>query len=499
MVSPATLLPPQNWAQTQSIVSPATLLPPQNWAQATFGAVDLGDRRRNQRAVRIAQALATNPNASFPRQMTRDADLQATYRFLHSASTSYEALIEPHLHTTRQACRHHQQVLLIQDTTELDYQHHPTTTGLGPVGTGSHHGFLVQSVLAVEPRSRRVLGLAHQEPFLRQPAPAKESKQQRLHRERESQVWNRSVQALGSPPAQSRWVHVGDRYSDIFPFLLLCRQTGCDFPIRAAQDRCVDLLVEHDQELVAPRSHHPEYPSAPSLHLFEVVEQMPPRASHWIEVPSSQKHAARRAHVAISWQALRLLPPRAHEAQKWPPLVVWVIHVWEPEAPEGVEPLKWVLLTSVPTRSLTEAQERIDWYRARWMVEDYHQGLKTGCRIEQRHLQDYEGLKTALGLLAPTAVRLLQLRTLAREMPDEAALRMLPGEVVQVVAQLVHTPAEALTVQQCWHGIARQGGYLGRKSDGPPGWKTLWHGWVRVQTLLEGVHLASHLSDQLKL
>jgi hypothetical protein len=82
---------------------------------------------------------------------------------------TYEQLIQPHLEQTREAAGKREQVLLIQDTTEVDYQQHPTTTGLGPIGNGTHQGFLLQSVLAILPDTREVLGLAHQEPFLRQP------------------------------------------------------------------------------------------------------------------------------------------------------------------------------------------------------------------------------------------------------------------------------------------------------------------------------------------
>ncbi len=350
----------------------------------------------------------------------------------------------------------------------MDYQQHPKTRGLGPIGNGSHHGFLLQTVLAVVPQSRQVLGIAHQEPFLRQPAPAKETRQQRLQRERESQVWERSVQALGSPPEGVRWVHIGDRYSDIFSFLRLCRELHCDFVIRAAQDRCVDLLVEQAERPVPARSHHAEHPSPAAQHLFEVVESWPAQASSTVEIDASQKRKARTAKVLLSWQPLRVLPPRSQESHGWHPLVVWVIHVWEPEPPEGAEALEWVLLSSVPTQTFEDAQERVDWYRARWMVEDFHQGLKTGCQIEQRHLQDYEGLRTLLGLLAPMAVRLMQVRAASRQDPEQPASQVLPSDVVAVVAHLDHRPAETMTVQQCWHAIARSGGYLGRKSDGPP-------------------------------
>jgi len=251
----------------------STLLSARQWAESTFGTVRLGHQSRTQRAVEMAQAIAHDPAGSLPAQMQGEAALQAAYRFLQTPDVTYEKLMRPHLEQTREAAREPKQVLLIQDTTEVDYQHHPTTTGLGPIGNGTHHGFLLQSVLAVVPGSRQVLGLAHQEPFLRHPAPKGETKRQREHRERESQVWERSVQAIGDPPAGVQWIHIGDRYSDMFPFLSLCRQLHCDFVVRAAQDRCVDLLVEQADAAVPARSHHPRRPGQEAepktQHLFD--------------------------------------------------------------------------------------------------------------------------------------------------------------------------------------------------------------------------------------
>lgn len=475
----------------------STLLSAREWAEQTFGAVRLGDQRRTERAVKMAQAIAHDPAASLPAQMQGKAALQAAYRFLQTPDVTYEQLIQPHLSQTREAAGKREQVLLIQDTTEVDYQQHPTTTGLGPIGNGTHQGFLLQSVLAILPGTREVLGLAHQEPFLRQPVPKGETKWQRGQRERESQVWERSVQAIGEPPAGVQWIHIGDRYSDMFPFLWLCRQLHCDFVVRAAQDRCVDLLVEQADAPVAARSHHarrPEQPPEPAaLHLFEVVGAWLAQGEQDLELEATKQSKARVAHVVISWGCLRLLPPRSQQRTDLRPLGVWVVRVWEPEPAQGVEPLEWVLLTSVPTQTVEQACERVDWYRARWIVEDYHQGLKTGCRLEQRQLQSYEALRRLLGLLAPTAVRLLQVRAAARQTPEQQALQVLPPDLVQVVALLDQVPASQLTTQQCWYTIARYGGYLERSSNGPPGWKTLWKGWLYIQALLEGLQLASRL------
>ena len=478
----------------------STLLSATQWAEQTFGAVRLGHQDRTARAVQMAAAIAHDPAASLPAQMHSEAETHAAYRFLGTAQVSYERLMGPHLEQTRQAARQPPQVLLIQDTTEVDYQHHPTTSGLGPIGNGSHQGFLLQSVLAVVPATGEVLGLAQQEPFLRQPAPPGESNWERQQRERESQVWERSVQALGTPPTGVQWIHVGDRAADIFPLLALCRQLQCDFVVRAAQDRCVDLLVEQGEAPVPARSHHKRSPPAsgePPQHLFEVMASWPARGEQEVAVEATKQVPARTAHVLISWGSLRLLPPRSPQQARQHPLPVWVVHVWEPAPPAGVEALEWILLTSVEVSTLEQAWERVAWYRGRWLVEDYHQGLKTGCRLEQRQLQSYEGLRRLLGLLAPTAVRLLQLRAAARQHPEQPASHSLPPEVVQVVAVLAEVPPAQLTSQQCWHTIARYGGYLGRRGDGPPGWKTLWKGWFYLQAILEGVHLAPRLSFDL--
>jgi hypothetical protein len=472
------------------------LLSAQQWAEQTFGEVELGHRRRAQRVVRLAAAMATNPAASLPQQMGSEGQAHAAYRFLQTPQISYEQLIEPHVRQTRAAMSQQRRVLLIQDTTEVDYQPHPTTTGLGPIGNGSHHGYLLQTVLAVEPDSRQVLGIAQQEPFLRQPAPPGETKWQREQRaERESQVWLRSVRAIGSPPPEVQWIHVGDRASDMFPFLRTCQEEGCDFVVRASSDRCVDLLVEQAEQPVARRSHHKADATHPAAqHLFEVAASWPVQGERDLELEATKTSKARTAHLAISFGRVRLLPPRQQEKSDLRPMVVYVVRVWEPAPPEGVEGLRWLLLTSVPVQAAEQAWERVDWYRARWLVEDYHQGLKTGCRIQERQLQSYEGLRRLLGFLAPLAVRLLQLRAASRQDPQQPVEQVLPAELVAVVAAKMGLPRTGLTAQQCWYAIARLGGYLARKGDGPPGWKTLWRGWLQVQTLLEGVHLAARLT-----
>jgi hypothetical protein len=98
-----------------------------------------------------------------------------------------------------------------------------------------------------------------------------------------------------------------------------------------------------------------------------------------------------------------------------------------------------------------------------------------------------------LGLLSPLAVRLLQLRDLARREPERPARQVLDRDLLAIVAAQAGQEPASMTTEAFWKTVAQMGGYLARRGDGPPGWKTLWKGWLRVQTLLEGVHLAFHL------
>ncbi len=281
-------------------------------------------------------------------------------------------------------------VLLVQDTTDLDYPHHPRTIGLGPIGDDRGRGLLLQTVLAIDPATHQVLGCAHQEPFLRQPAPKGETRAQRRKRDKETDVWGRCVQVIGPPRSSTLFVHVADRGADSFEFLDRCRQTQTHFVVRANQDRRVEM---HEETL---------------SHLFAELSVLPAVDERPFDVPASHKRKARSTVLHVAWTHLSLLPPR-HDPllNKLAPMPVWVVRVWEEETPEGEEPLEWILLTSVPVTTCEQAGPRTDWYCWSFPVEDYHQCLKTGCRIQERQVQSADRLIRLLGLLSPVAVRRL--------------------------------------------------------------------------------------------
>ncbi|MGH7702258.1 MAG: IS4 family transposase [Gemmatimonadales bacterium] len=478
--------PPPLWLVPPSEpdgVRPPPILDPRVWAEQTFGTAALGDRRRTRRIVATAAVIAAQPMASLPRQLRDPAALKAVYRLMHEPDVSCAALVAPHCAQTQAAAATWPVVLFVQDTSELDFTHHPKTTGLGPIGDGRGRGILLQTDLAVIPVPRQVLGIAYLEPFLRQPVPRPdETTAQRQQRARESDVWARAVAAIGAPPTPVRWVHVADRGADVFTFLAACQGQGTDFVVRLTQDRRVTSA------------------DGTPGHLLQLARALPGRDTRAVAVPArparrgQPARPARTAQVAIAWAPLTVHPPTHTPAQT--PIPGWVVRAWEPAPPPGEpEPLEWVLLTSVPTEVIGAAWERIDWYRCRWLVEDFHQCLKTGCRLEATQLRDEAALERVLGLLAPTAVRLLQGREAARLEPDRPAIEVIEAEIVEVVAARTAVASTDLTCAQFWQLVARLGGHQGRARDRPPGWRTIWHGWLYIQTLREGLHLAPLLTN----
>lgn len=460
-----------------------TLQNPQEWAVETFGAAELGDVRRTDRLVKLASALGENPSVSLPASMRNWAETHAAYQFLGNPAISHEQIMAPHFAATYQEAAERNQVLLIGDTTEVNLSTHQATTGLGPVGRGNKaQGFFIHTVLAVDAKDKQLLGCLGQEPFVREAAPEKETQAEHNTRWRESLIWEQSIERIGPVPTNTQWIYVGDRGSDIFRFWQRCEQLGYDYVTRVAQNR--NVLVEEADEQADPTADH----------LKSLARSLPAQGVLVMTVPAERGRPEREALVNISWSQVSIQPPTNGTALSLTPVKASLLRVWEPEPPEGVEALEWILVTSLTVNTAEDAWQRVTWYKWRWLIEDFHKVLKTGCLLEDRCLQTVEAMCNLLGILTPTAMRLLWLRQTAQTAPDTPAIEVISQEVIQVVLHLDKRPTATLTAHDLWYTIARFGGYLDRRSDPPPGWQTLWKGWIRVLTILEGVHLAHQIS-----
>ncbi|MCA8990625.1 MAG: IS4 family transposase [Planctomycetaceae bacterium] len=213
-----------------------------------------------------------------------------------------------------------------------------------------------------------------------------------------------------------------------------------------------------------------------------------------IDVPRQGHRKARQAHVTLRFAPLRMPPPsrgndwiKEHAPQE--PILMWVVELKEAHPPQDAEALHWVLLTSEVIDSLSAAQACLNSYKLRWGVEEYHKVLKTGCRVEKRYYETADRLERVTGLLSVLAVRLLQIRSLANDTPNQLAQEVVPIPWVKTLAAVRKRSADDMTIAQFTQLLAGLGGHLGRKHDGRPGWITLWRGLEKLLLILRGASL----------
>jgi hypothetical protein len=453
-----------------------------SFGELNFAGAVLGDKRRTKRLVQLSERIAAHPEGTLPRKLGDPASYQAMYRLCKCRKVTHAAVLEPHRRRTLETMRACEDtVLVIHDTSELDYTSRTSLHDqLGQIGDGGGRGYECHNSLAVSARTGELLGLANQILHHRVDVPKNEGVAAKREREdRESRLWLLGSQAVGSPPPGREWVDVCDRGADTFEFL----------DDEARRDRQYVVRSNHNRAILVGHVDDPtQDPQRGFLH--DYARSQEPIAGRVVSVPAGKGRKARRAKCLISIAPVRIRPPHNKRGDfRDEPLLVWVVRVWEIDAPADVEqPLEWILLTNVPTTSAADAIERIGWYERRWIIEDYHKGQKTGCGVESLQFDHVDRLEPMIALLSVVAVMLVNLRHAARQ-PDAAttpAATCVPVAHIAVLSVWRYRERRVeLTVHEFFMALGRLGGHQNRKSDGPPGWITLWRGWNQLQHMVD--------------
>jgi hypothetical protein len=453
-----------------------SLLAPAQWAQSEFALAELGDRRLTQRLVQIGTGLAQHPGGTLPQAFPTMKDLKAAYRFFHQPKVGPEQIQTPHWEQTRAQCCQPGEYLLMEDTSELDYSGHDSCDDLGPIGNGRGRGLLLHTTLAVRVEAwdlaqrpeGLVVGLLGQRSWCRRGPPkrGREGWKERIQRPRESQRWAAVLAQTQRPPAHSHWVWIADREADFYEPMDHCRRAGVHFVIRAYRDRRLA-----DQ----------------TGYLKDALAQLAVCGTLAVELRSRAGQPARTAQVEARSGTVRFKGPERPDGDK-PDFTANVVEVREADAPAGVEPLRWLLLTSLPCQHWSEVQRIVGRYTARWWIEEYHKALKSGVGAEESQLQQAHRIETLVAVLAIVAVRLLNAKWLARTHGDQPVDAQVFGtQALELLAAKFGRPPDGWTHQNALVAVARLGGFLARKQDGLPGWQTIWRGWQRLMWMCEGL------------
>lgn len=443
------------------------------WATEQFGSCDLGDARRTARAVTMAAQFAANPSGSTPEQTETWADCKAAYRLIDCEDVTFADLATPHYRRTKARTSGH--YLLLGDTTVVSFDGDRQISGMGIVTDGSAKGYLLHSSLMVSAdSSHQVIGLAGQTIYYRQRVSNGEKQRERLQRKRESEIWGEVIDQVGPPPENVRWTHVFDRGGDNFEVYCHLLLNHSDWVVRAAQ--LTRLIVTRTGE---------------KAQLGEYLQSCPVAGTYELEVKANNNQPARTALVEVRFGRIGLLVPRdsgrfARECGITF-ITMHAVEVCEANPPPSVEPLRWVLLTSHVVTTCEEALEVITYYEQRPLIEEFHKALKTGCRLEDRLYETAKRWEAVTAMLSIVAVRLLQLKTVAKAEPDRPAEELVPRKWIEMLSAVrkgkhkqIHTSHEFM------RALAGLGGHMGRKRDGQPGWITLWRGFNKLHLLLRG-------------
>ena len=360
--------------------------------------------------------------------------------------------------------------MILHDATELDFSNHASVAeNLGQIGNGNHRGYIAQNSLAVDSNTGRVLGLTN--------------------------LWLKGTATL---PKDWKLIDVCDQGSDTFEFIEHEVKSGRRFVLRTAYDR--GILIGHGKPAQSKASNLRTYartlPIAGTWTL-SVTSRTTTKRPKRTGKKKTVKRIARDANMAVSFAAVQIKPPQTRNGQHGnTPMKVWVVRIWEIDPPQGQERLEWFLITNEVVASFAAAYTVVGWSEKRWIVEEYHKGMKTGCQIESPQFTCEKRLQPAIALISVVTLTLLEMRDASRraDAKTRPAREIISEDYVSVLCAWRHGKLKRdWTIHDFCYALARLGGHQNRKGDHRPGWITIWRGWNDLQAMVAGAEAMKRL------
>jgi len=450
------------------------------------GGIRFGALRRSAPAKKgrqVLERMCARVHVSL-RQCSRNrAEKVGITRFFCNPSVTPKEMLETAAARTNAAAagRH---VLLIQDTSEINYQaKSERKRNLGKVGNGEDIGLFVHPALTVDAQNGAVLGLAGATIWRRQKTKA-DNYQDLPIEEKESYRWlNTPSQARDLLSSAAMATIVADREADIYELFARLPDERTHLLIRA----------EHDRALGESGGR-----------LFAAIAERPEAGRLEFELEGRPGRKARRVTLAVRFRPVTLRQPRRGADPRDPRRVALnMVEVREIDPPADEDPILWRLFTTHPISSLADAARMVELYRLRWNIEQLFRTLKSqGLQLEESFLQDGEALErlaTAALIAACAVMQLVRGRGPEGE-AQNASLLFTPSEIK--VLKAVVADRQGKTAKQknpyrpgslAWAAwaIARLGGWTGYARERSPGPITFTRGLREFHAMAQGYDLAT--------
>lgn len=455
---------------------------PQTWASQQFGHSNLGDPRRTQRLIKLASSLAKSPGISVSKLSESPAEMEGAYRFIRNEHISAEAIAESGFKATATVAKNYGTLLALEDTTTLSFKHHSVKEELGHVNQGNRcRGIQAHSVLLFAPEEQEVIGLIEQQRWTRdiQKRGQRNRHAQRAYQTKESYKWELASIHMQKrlEDTMSRVISVCDREADLFEYLTYKTQHNQRFVVRSMQSRC----IEEDEDK-----------------LYHFASQLHRAGQRKVHVAQKGGRKARDVTLDIKYAPVTLKVPANKQGE-----VIKLYYVGCLENSPDDKALSWHLMTSEPIQSKEDALKIVEYYERRWLIEDYHKCWKTGgTQVESLRMQSRENLERMIVVQAFLATRILQLRFMKSiknqaQKSCENILSTTAWKLLWLKREKTKPPKVAPDIDWAYNQLAMLAGWKNSKQNGRAACKTLWEGWLKLQTILEGYELALSLGQDL--
>lgn len=431
-----------------------------------FPKLDLGDKRRDERFVKIIDNIVRQPGSSIPKLNKRWYDAKATYEFFKNEDIKLEAITAAiNRYGTNQV--EQQELLVIHDTSTISYND-LQAEGLGYIDNAAGKGIFCHSSIAVT-TAGIPLALLNQNIWSREQSELGKSarRKQKPYDQKESYKWYQGIESVNNIlDKKIVKIHVADREADIYELFF------------NEPDKQSELLI---------RARHNRKTSAGS-ELWQHIGKQKAVAEEELIIPDRTGKRKRKVRVQIRYKEVEILCPVHKQGTVFKSVALTAIEIKEKgNSNDGIH---WKLLTTLSVSNAEQAKQCMRWYSCRWLIERFHYVLKSGCGIEALQLKKAESLMKAIAVYSLAAFSIMQLTYQSRETPNVSCEVILTPQQWQTLYILKHKmkilPDKPPTLQEATKWIAQMGGYLARKSDGPPGLKTVWLGY---EALLQAVAL----------
>jgi hypothetical protein len=461
------------------------------WVENEIEECAFPDERLKTRFGKLLSQLGEKVGSALPAACQDWAATKAAYRFFGNSRVNESIILAGHFAATQsRIAASHGPILILHDTTEFSFQRkRPEAIGKTRVLPSARIGakpitrcgLLMHSSLAVT-TAGKPLGLTAVKFWTRQKFKGANALKGRgkyggKHsvnatripiEQKESVRWLENLRQSTLLANPDRCIHIGDRESDIYELFCLAKEECTHFLVRT----CVDRLAGTGNTTIARK-----------------MKREPIQGTHEIEVFDAQRQAV-SVTLQLRYSQMTVHPPIGKHT-KYPPLSLTVIHAWEHGQPRGRKPISWKLLTDLPVENLESAVEKLDWYAQRWKIETFHKVLKSGCRIEDARLQTAQRLTNLIAVFCVIAWRVFWLTMVNRTNPRTAADKVFTDTELMILNHLSDDPERpsCKNVAHYVRAVAKLGGYLARKNDGPPGNAVLWRGLARLTDIHLGFTL----------